>query len=184
MNQPELISKLKIGDHAAYSDVVTMSQDMVYNTALSIIQHAEDAEDITQEVFIQLFRSVKDFREESSLSTWLYKVTIRKALDAEKAKNRQKRGVLKTIFGIKYDDEPMHFHHPGIQAEQKEDSAILFRAIKKLPENQRIAFTLQKMEGLSQEKIAGILDKSVESVESLLSRAKKNLREMISKEIK
>jgi RNA polymerase sigma factor (sigma-70 family) len=70
----------------------------------------------------------------------------------------------------------VHFHHPGVELDNKERAAILFRAMQKLPENQRIAFTLIKAEGLSYEETADIMNVTVKAVEALMHRAKDNLK--------
>ena len=91
MNQPELIEQLQQGDESAFKKLVDEWQDMVYNTALGIVQNADDADDITQEVFIQMYQSISSFKGESKISTWLYRITVSKSLDHEKRKNRKKR---------------------------------------------------------------------------------------------
>lgn len=180
MNQPDTIVKLKRGDTAVFGDVVNEWQDMVYNTAISIVQSEEDAEDVTQEVFVQLHESLASFREEAKLSTWLYRVTINKALDHEKKKNRQKRGgILKAFFITQEYDEPAHFDHPGALSENKEKAAVLFNALRKLPDTQRIAFILHKIEGRSYGEIATITGNTLMAVESVLARAKNNLKKIL-----
>ena len=180
MDQPEIIERLKRGDKTVYTEVVERWQHMIYNTAISIVQNEEDAEDITQDVFITLYERVQDFREESTLSTWLYSITIRKALDLEKRKTRQKHGgFLKKIFAVKGSDEPVNFNHPGILLDNKERATVLFSALKKLPDKQRVAFTLHKMEGLSYQQIAGIMNTSLYAIESLQVRAKNNLKKIL-----
>lgn len=181
MNQPELLTRLMQGDHSVFPELVEQSKDMVYNTALGILLNEQDAEDITQEVFITLFEKIGDFRGDSKLSTWLYKITIRKAFDVEKKKKRQKNGGLfKKIFLTKEEVEPAVFEHPGVLLDQKENAALLFGAIRKLPAQQRIAFTLQKLEGLSNPEIAAVMDISLSAAESLQKRAKENLRKFLS----
>ena len=180
MDQPEIIVKLKQGDRSVYAAVVEQWQHMIYNTALSIVQNEEDAEDITQDVFVSLYEKIQEFREESMLSTWLYSITVRKALDLEKRKTRQKRGgFLQKIFAVKEWDEPVNFNHPGILLDNKEKAAVLFKALKKLPEKQRVAFTLHKMEGLSYREIAAVMDTSLYAIESLQVRAKNNLKKIL-----
>ncbi len=180
MNQPEtLVHKLLNGDKASFAELVERYQDMVYNTALSIVQNNNDADDITQEVFIQVHLSISSFKGESKLSTWLYQITISKALDHEKKKKRNKRfGFIKSLFGDSgtTDDLPVEFNHPGVQLEKKESSNALFKALKKLPDNQRIAFTLHKIEGQTNMEVAAIMNMNVTAVESLMSRAKANLK--------
>ena len=178
-----LINKLKQGDRSGFTAVVDLYQDMVYNTAIGIVQNEDDADDITQEVFMQVYLSIQTFKGESKLSTWLYRITISKALDHEKKRTRKKRfGFMQSLFGS-YENEQLHpveFNHPGVQLEKKEQAAELFKALKKLPEKQRIAFTLQKLEGQSNQEIAEIMDTSLYAVESLMLRAKNNLKKLLN----
>ena len=182
MNEWELINRLKEGDQAAFTSIVETWQDMVYNTALGIVQNTEDAEDIAQETFVQVYQSIASFKGEAKFSTWLYRITISKAMDHIRKSKRKKRfAFVKTLFG-QHDEEDVQlpdFHHPGIALDNKETAAILFRAIQRLPENQKIAFTLNKVEGLSYQEISEIMDTTVASVESLLHRAKTNLRKWL-----
>ena len=153
---------------------------MVYNTAISIVQNEEDAEDITQDVFIRLYENIDGFREEAQLSTWIYRITINQALDFEKRKKRQKRGgLIKKIFFVREEEEPVNFNHPGVLLDNKEKAAVLFQAIKKLPTNQRVAFTLHKIEGLSYKEVAGIMNISLYAAESLLLRARNGLKKIL-----
>lgn len=181
MIHPEIIDRLKRGDKTVYTEVVELWQDMIYNTAISIVQNEEDAEDITQDVFVTLYERIMDFKQESALSTWLYSITIRKALDLEKRKTRQKHGgFLQRIFAVKETDEPANFNHPGILLDNKEKAAVLFSALKKLPDKQRVAFTLHKMEGLNYQQIADVMKTSLYSIESLQVRAKNNLKKILN----
>jgi len=157
--------------------------NMVYNTSLSIVQNTDEANDVAQEVFIEVFEAIKQFQQKSSLKTWIYRITVSKSLDEIKRKRSQKRGSLLTrVFKSKEDrsmpDIP-HFHHPGVELEQKETASILFMAIDKLPDNQKAAFTLHKVENLSYREIAEILQLSLSSVESLVFRAKQNLQKLL-----
>jgi RNA polymerase sigma-70 factor (ECF subfamily) len=184
LNQPELIEQLQQGDEQAFTKLVDEWQDLVYNTALGIVQHADDADDITQEVFIQVYKSVSSFKGDSKLSTWLYRITVSKALDHEKKKNRKKRfGFVQGLFGGQEEEQlhPVEFNHPGVELEKKERASELFNALKQIPDNQRIAFTLHKLEGQSYLEIAGIMNTTLYAVESLMSRAKINLRKELKK---
>jgi RNA polymerase sigma-70 factor, ECF subfamily len=176
-----LIEQLKHGDETAFKTIVEKWQDMVYNTALGIVQNAEDAEDISQEVFVQVYQSVHSFKGESKFSTWLYRITIAKALDHERRKKRKKRfAIVKKIFGNPEDEVLLpDFQHPGVAFDKKESAAILFNAIKELPENQKIAFTLHKVDGLSYQEVSDVMKTSVSSVESLMHRAKNNLKKLL-----
>jgi RNA polymerase sigma factor (sigma-70 family) len=183
LNEWTLIEQLKKGDEAAFKTIVDTWQDMVYNTAIGIVQNAEDAEDITQEVFVQVYQSVSSFKGDSKFSTWLYRITVTKSLDHQRRKKRKKRfAFVRSLFGE--DSEvvihPPDFHHPGVALDKKEDAATLFGAINLLPENQKVAFTLHKLEGLSYQEVSEVMKTTVSSVESLMHRAKTNLKKSLA----
>ena len=183
MTEQELIQGLRNGDEIAFKFLVDNYQDRVFNTAIGIVQSAEDAEDVAQEVFIQVFRSIHTFKGGSKLSTWIYRITTSRALDLLRNRKSKKRfGFIQRLFGD--GNEPLFelpdFHHPGIAMDQKENSARLFKAINQLPENQKTAFTLHKLEDLSYQEISEVLQVSVAAVESLMHRAKQNLRKTLS----
>ena len=177
--EAELIDRLKRGDDGAFKSIVDAKKDLVYNTALGLLQNAEDAEDIAQEVFIKVYESIHQFKGESAFSTWLYRIAVTKSLELIRSRKRKKRfafitGILGENNELRHD--PPEFQHPGVQLDNKERSTVLFRSIAKLPENQRIAFTLHKVEGIPYQEIAEIMKLSVSAIESLIHRAKGNLR--------
>ena len=156
---------------------------MVFNTALGIVQNAEDAEDVAQEVFIQVYESIHSFKGEAKFSTWLYRITITKSMDHLRKKKRKKRfAFIQSLFGMNNEvlHDPPDFNHPGITLDNKEKAAILFKAIDRLPETQKIAFTLHKIEGLSYQEVSQIMNSTLSSVESLLHRAKNNLKKHLT----
>jgi RNA polymerase sigma factor (sigma-70 family) len=181
LNDREFITSLQNGDQHAFKLLVETWQHMVYNTVLSIVQDVQEAEDVAQEVFIQVYQSVKSFRGDAKLSTWIYRVAVTKALDAERKKKSKKRVAnLRMWIGLgQREEEPAQFHHPGVALDNKERAAVLFKAMQKLPENQRIAFTLIKSEGLSYEETADIMNISIKAVEALMHRAKENLKKSL-----
>lgn len=176
-----MISALQQGQEPAFRQLVETYQHMVFRTALDIIQHQQEAEDVAQEVFIQAYRSVAEFRGDSKISTWLYRITISKALNWQRKKKAVKRFSLKHILGLdeKTANEAKDFQHPGVLSENKEDANLLFRSLKELPENQQAAFILLKVEGLSYEEVSAIMELSVKALESLMHRAKENLRKKL-----
>ena len=179
LNESALIEQLKQGDETAFKTIVETWQDMVYNTAIGIVQNTEDAEDITQEVFVQVYQSVSSFKGDSKFSTWLYRIAVTKSLDHKRRKKRKKRhAFVKSLFGEESEVvyHPPDFNHPGVVLDKKEDAAMLFHFINKLPENQRIAFTLNKIEGLSYQEVSEVMKTTLSSIESLMHRAKNNLR--------
>ncbi|MCE1165991.1 MAG: RNA polymerase sigma factor [Bacteroidetes bacterium] len=181
MQDNELIQKLKSGDGESFRVFFSEFKDRVYNTSLGILQNSNDAEDTVQEVFLEIFRAIENFRGESSLSTWVYRVTVNKSLEHLRKSKRKKRfAFVETIFGEKSESENLpDFNHPGVLLENSERSAVLFKAIDKLKESQKSAFVLSKVEGLSNKEIGNIMNITESSVESLIHRAKENLRKML-----
>jgi len=183
LNELELIDRLKGGDQAAFKSIVETWQDMVYNTSLGIVQSVEDAEDVAQEVFVQVYESINQFKGDSKFSTWLYRIAVTKSLDHLRKKKRKKRfAFLQSLFGVN-EEEVRHtpdFNHPGVGLENKEKASVLFKAIDKLPDNQKTAFTLHKLEGLSYQEVAEVMETTVSSVESLMHRAKGNLKKILT----
>lgn len=167
----------------AFREFITQHQPRVYNTALNLLQSAEDAEEITQDVFIEAWNKAHTFKGEAQVSTWLYRIAINKSIDHLRSKKRKKRfAFLTSLF---HDSgEPISdagdFVHPGVVTENREKAAILYKAIDKLPETQKIAFLLSETAGLSYAEISEITGSSVSSIESMLFRARKNLRGMLA----
>ncbi len=182
MDERLLIERLKQKDNSAFKEVVDTWQEMVFNTVLNIIQNFEDAEDVAQDVFIQVHESIDNFKGESKLSTWLYRISISKAMDYLRRKKTKKRfAFVHSLFG-KNDElihDPPDFFHPGIITEKKEDAAVLFKALSNLPLNQNTAFVLNKIQGLNYQEVSDVMRMSVSAVDSLLQRAKTNLRKYL-----
>ncbi len=182
MNQPELIVQLQQGNEQAFKKLVEEWQDKVYNTAVGMVQNEDDADEITQDVFVQVYQSISSFKGEAKFNTWLYKIVISKSLDHLKKIKRKKRfAIIKNLLGNTSEAEKyaVEFNHPGVLTENKERAAELFKALKQLPEKQLIAFTLHKLEAQKHEEIAAIMNLSVQAIESLIARAKGNLRKIL-----
>lgn len=183
MQESELIAALQAGSESAFRTLVESFQDRVYNMALGIIQQEEEAEDIAQEVFIEVYQTINRFREESRLSTWIYRITTSKALEHHRRRKAKKRFAFVTsLFGGENEvlHHPPDFHHPGVSLENKEQMKLLFGAIDKLPGNQKVAFTLHYLNQASYQEVAEIMESTVSAVESLLHRAKQNLRKQLN----
>jgi RNA polymerase sigma factor (sigma-70 family) len=176
----ELIAQLRQGNEAAFKQVFEAHQDRIYNTILYMIQSAEEAEDLTQEVFVDVFLSIENFKAQSKLSTWIYRIAINKALNHQRFKKAKKRfGAVLSIFNLSPIDDAPDFVHPGILLENKEVSEALYKAINELPEKQKTAFVLRQLEDLSYTEIAEVMQTTTPSVESLLFRAKQNLQKIL-----
>ena len=178
MNEKELISCLKLGDEPAFKVLVEKYQDRIYYSVLNILQNADEAEDTTQETFIQVYESIDGFKEESSLATWIYRIAIRKALEKiRKQKNRQRiHAIVPWWMPSEEKSIDAAYLNPGIAKENKEKATIILKAISELPNNQRIAFTLIRVQGMKHEEVSTIMQLSIKAIESLLSRAKEALK--------
>lgn len=181
LQEDKLVSELKMGSESAFRDLVERYEKKVFNVSFSFVRNVEEAEDVSQEVFVEVFMAIRQFREESSLSTWIYRITINKSLEHIRRKKVKKRfAVVASLFGTdRAAMEIPDFRHPGLLLEDQEKGKILFDAIAKLPEKQRAAFVLHQVEGLSYQEIAGVQMSTVSSVESLIFRAKQNLRKLL-----
>jgi RNA polymerase sigma-70 factor (ECF subfamily) len=169
-----IIQSIVHGDRQAFKTLYAQFSDKVYNTALSYVQNIEDAEEVTQDVFTSIFRNASKFKGDSSLSTWIYRITINTSLNQLKKKKRQ------SIFRSEQQetDKP-NFVHPGVLLERQENAAYLFKVIDTLADNQKTAFILSYVEDLPRQEVAEIMSLSLKAVESLLQRAKHNLRERL-----
>ncbi|MDB4292156.1 sigma-70 family RNA polymerase sigma factor [Maribacter sp.] len=184
MEENHFIEALREGTNQAYGELLDEYQQKVFNTCISFVPNVEDAEDLAQEVFVEVFNSISKFKGDSKLSTWIYRIAVNKSLEFIRKKNTKKRfGFMQSLMG---NDTPIdrssyftEFNHPGILLENKEKSEILFAAIHKLPEAQRTVYTLNKIDDLSYQEVAEITRKSIASIESLLFRAKKNLQGLL-----
>lgn len=186
MSDTDIIAQLKKGSETAFRKMVETHQKLVVNTCYGFVQNREDAEDIAQDVFIEVYRNIQKFRESSKLSTWLYRIAVNRSLnhirDNKKRKWYQsfeenvaeKSRQLLQVESAKSD-------HPEYELENQQRAIIIKEAINSLPQNQKVAFTLSKYEELTYQEIAEVMDLSVSSVESLLFRAKKSLQKKLYK---
>ena len=179
MTEPQLIQALAQGQNTAFEILVNEYKDRLYNTILGMVQNQADAEDLLQDVFIKVFENIQKFKGESAISTWMYRIAVTHSLDFIRRKNRKKRlGNIKWWPGNSPGGET-EFIHPGVISENKERAVHLFKAINTLPDNQKTAFVLQKVEGLNQKDISAIMDLKEGALESLLMRAKANLKKSL-----
>ena len=179
----DLLAALRAGEAGAFEQVVARYGARVLNTCLGLVPQRADAEDLTQEVFVEVYTQLATFRGEARLSTWVYRIAVNKCLEWQRHRRRRKRfAFLTSLFGPD-DNTPTHdlpdYEHPGVLAERREQAALLLQAVARLPERQQAVFTLFHLEGLPHSEIAGVLGLSVGAVESLLHRAKAALRQQL-----
>ncbi len=156
-------------------------QKKVYNTCYSFLKHQEAAEDQTQEVFIIIFNSIGKFEGKSSLSTWIYRITISRCLDHLRSQNRQKRrsnGIF-SIFSLQQEIPDNNDQTPYQHLENKEYAKVIADALDAMKDKYKTVFVLKYMEGLSQREIATITESSEKAVEGILTRSKQILKEKL-----
>jgi len=174
--ESEIIQAITDGDERAFSILYERFSDKVYNTALSYTKSIEDAEEVTQDVFVKVYKSVAAFKGHASLNTWIYRITINTSLNYLKKRNRF--AFIRNAFNA---SASIDFDHPGVLFENKEDAATLFKALDCLSYNQKTAFILGFIEEMPRQEVADIMETSLKAVESLLQRAKANMRSELEK---
>ena len=183
LEDASLLESIRNGDEGAIQQLVNGFRTKVYNTVLGFVHNRQDAEEIAQDVFIEVINSASRFRGESKLSTWIYRISVNKALDHVKKTKRKKRfAFLSSLWDSSMQAvvQPPDFIHPGVILEKQEESTFFFNALTQLPENQKTAIVLVTLEGLSYEEASQVMKTSVASIESLLFRARQNLRKILS----
>jgi RNA polymerase sigma factor (sigma-70 family) len=184
MTEPDLIDGLMQRDNESIRAFVRQYQPAVIKTAFHFTGNMQDAEDISQEVLLEVTRSIGRYRRGASLGTWVTRIAINRSLDHLRREHR--RGILQSLSifkqgrgdeGASVTREPVSRDHP---AGDRETRAILDKAVNSLPENQRIAFILSKYEERTYREIAEVMNVSLASVESLIHRAKLNLQQRLA----
>lgn len=176
---PGDIEKMVAGDRKAFAGMVVALQDKVYRICLGFARNEQDAEDLAQEVFLEVFRSLHQFRGNASLGTWVYRIAVNKSLKFLKGKQRNPVTVNEMFQSAAGS---MLLAVPAVEEEieKREQEKRLYTAIHGLPESQRIAFILIKVDELSYREAAQIMGASESAVESLLHRARKRLQKSLS----
>lgn len=168
----DVITAAAGGDMAAFEVIYKAYSGFVYNVALKMIRNDFDAEDVTQEVFITLYNKLSQFRFESSLKTWVYRITVNYSINYAKKRSRERK---KTVV---FDDaRQLDVSLPVVQpVEPREDSAFLMsRLLDRLEPDYRIYIVLREVEGLSYEEIATTLRVNINTVRTRLRRARERL---------
>lgn len=184
LDEAALIDRCLVGDDAAFDQIVYGYQDMVFNLSCRLLGGYDEAVDLSQEVFLQVYRKLSSFRRDASLRTWIYRIVINRAknrqrwwkrrigemtaVPLEEAESRTRSGVAARLAS---DDVA-----PDEALARKERGQILHRAIEKLPFDQRTILLLKEIDGLSYEEISTTLDLPMGTVKSRLARARKSLR--------
>jgi RNA polymerase sigma-70 factor (ECF subfamily) len=184
MNDEAIIIGLADKDEKVFHELVKSFQKNVFHTCLGFVHNNEDAQDISQDVFIEIYRSVNKFRGDSKISTWVYRIAVNKSLNFLRKQKQVKNisSIEQLHSDAKIQGEQGIIKEPATDEhhfEKKELARILIKAIDSLPKNQRIAFTLSKYDDMQYAEIAVVMDMSLPAVESLIHRAKLNLQKKL-----
>ena len=178
MGENEMIQAILEGDERAFKLLVDNYQLMVVNTCYAFVHQEDDARDIAQDVFVQVYESLGAFKFKSKLSTWIYRIAVNKSINFCRSSRGRTRVVNIEKWNMQQElssDDLL----PQEELEREEERSLLHRAIDTLPEKQRAALLLHRYEDLSYKEIAEVMGISLASVESLLFRAKQNLEKQI-----
>ncbi|GAB3636670.1 RNA polymerase sigma factor [Hymenobacter arcticus] len=178
----ELVAQLQQGSEAAFRTLVARYQTRIYQTALSLLHSPEEAEDVAQEVFMEVYQTIASFRGEAALSTWLYRLATSRALRYRRWAQAKKRFAhFTSLLGLDNQvlHEPPDHAHPQALLEGEQQLTLLRACLARLPAKQQVAFTLRHEQELSYEEIAAVLATTVPAVESLLFRARQKLQQSL-----
>jgi RNA polymerase sigma-70 factor (ECF subfamily) len=175
-----LVQQCVAADEIACTRLVTDHQRMVYQLALHLLGDPQEALDLSQEVFLKVFRTLGQFRGQSTLRTWIYRIVVNQASNRQRWWRRRHRSqqvrlddLTATGFELK---ETSGSSMPDRLLQQRETSDLVWTALKRLPFDQRAVIVLREIDGLSYEEIATSLDVAVGTVKSRLARAREGLR--------
>lgn len=180
MDELKLIQEIKNGNKNSFKEFVDTYKKFVLNVSYKFVNNIDDANDIAQEVFIEVYKTIGKFRGDSRITTWLYRISTNRSLN-------HLRDNKKYMTSESYSKDPDYINNvssdPRFNPDQNtlnsERAEILNKAINSLPEKQKAAFILHKKEDLSYLEISKILGLSIKAVESLMVRAKKNLQKLL-----
>ncbi len=178
-----LIKQSKSGSVDSFEKLIEDNRKKVYNIALRMLGNPEDANDVTQEVFLRVFKSMRGFKEQSSFSTWIYRITKNVCLD--EIRKKKKNNLVYIDKEIEYGDGQVKMQledeseTPEEAAERVELSVRVREAIAMLPEQHRILIILRDIQNFSYDEIAGVLKCPDGTVKSRINRARSALREIL-----
>ena len=185
MTDNEIILKIVQGDRDLFRKLVERYQHMVFRTCMGFLHNKDDADDLAQDIFIQVYQTLPGFKGDASFSTWIYRIAVNASLN--KIRKSSKNSFIQrmeTVFGVDKNQE-VSFQIPDHESPENilisnEHRELVQKALNSLPENQRTAIVLSKYDDLSQKEIAAIMNTTEGAVEALIQRAKANLREKLS----
>ena len=185
-NEEVLVRDFQNGNLKAYDKIVEIYQKKIYGLSFNLTRNQMDAQDVTQEVLLTLFRKIKLFQGKSAFSSWVYRITVNASYMKLRSKKKEPN--------VSIDELMPSFNSSGFQQEKIQDwsedtQSLIFnnetrdeinKAVNLLPEKEKVVFLLRDIEGLSTEKTGEVLDLTVPAVKSRLHRARLFLRKKLS----
>lgn len=185
LKEKDLIRKAKQGDMHAFEELILKHEKIVYNLALRMMNHSEDAKDISQEVFLKAYRSLPNFDERSAFSTWIYRITHNTCIDEMRKRKGKQNYSLEEELENEEGSMQRQIADEGDTPEEsllrEEQKSEILQALDSLSEEHKAAIVLRDVKGFSYEEIAEILEVSLGTVKSRISRARNQLKNEILK---
>lgn len=181
----ELVGRIREGDFTAFERIVHKYESRIYNHCLKFLNNQEDAEDILQETFLQVHRSIGSFRGDSAFSTWLFKIATNGCL--MRIRKKKKVDLVSIDKPIDFDGSLLQREivdwskNPSLLHSNDEIRNVLDKVISKLPEDKRVVLILKDVEGFSNMEISQILGMTVAAVKSRLHRARLIMRDALTR---
>ncbi|HDQ26913.1 MAG TPA: sigma-70 family RNA polymerase sigma factor [bacterium] len=192
MDDNEILKRIKSGDAGAIREIIKKYSAVVYNHARSFLRNEQEAEDVSQEVFININKNIKKFRGDSKLSTWIYRITVNACKNRLKQMKRHRARLMEGDSGGNAEDNKLEKMAERIREKEEKEPDNLFygnvlkeaimKRIGELPEEQKSVIILRDIDGLAYDEIGSVLKISVPAVKSKLFRARESLREKLEKD--
>jgi RNA polymerase sigma-70 factor, ECF subfamily len=173
----EIITRIRSGQSDLYAELVRQYHKKVMGYCLTMLQNHTDAEEAAQDVFVKAYRSLDRFKEQSSFSTWLYRITANHCLDVLRKRNRRRTVSLDSLVENEGDRIHRLFSESPVAADLMENKDLVGKILSTLSEDYRTILTLREADGLEYQEIAEILECSLDAVKGRLSRARRQLQE-------
>ena len=184
IDEKELIRQAKSGNLKAYEEIIGLYEKKVFSTIYYMVKNDNEVEDIAQEVFIKIYKNLGNFKEESSLYTWIYRITVNVGID--EFKKRKKVVYLDEKIDTKDGEVELQLSDdsksPTDIAEDNDLKDKLEKCIKKLPESQRMMIILRDIKGFTYMEIAEIMKMNLGTVKSKINRARASLKELLEED--
>jgi len=182
MEEKELVERLKRGEDLAYREVIKRYGRKMFGLIFSMTKKRDETEEIMQEVFLKVIKYIKDFREDSLFSTWLFRITVNTALSYIKKKKRKRESLISELKKeekdrIDFEDKEIKGSEEFLESEERRK--IVQRAIESLPQSYKIAIILKDIEGMPLTEVAKVLKLSEGGAKVRLHRARLMLKEKL-----